>query len=120
MYARRATSKGNSGASASTLVLPAPCHSGQISRRWVPGSDPVDAMGFSSRELGTIRANLTRGIRQPTQLPARETEVAMTEQHLTCRRERPASIVDLLSVNTGTDIDFVPERLGLTARTTRL
>ena len=47
MYARRATSKGNSGASASTLVLPAPCHSGQISRRCVPGFEPVDAMGFS-------------------------------------------------------------------------
>lgn len=32
----------------------------------------------------------------------------------------PVTIVDLLSTNEGADVDFEPERLGLTARTPEL
>lgn len=32
----------------------------------------------------------------------------------------PATIVDLLSMNEGSEIDFEPERLGMTARTPEL
>lgn len=35
-------------------------------------------------------------------------------------KQKPATLVDLLSTPEGADIDFEPERLGLTARTPEL
>lgn len=90
---------------------------------------PLDALvrdqrGRASRSPGVWGPNLPAGTKAALKARAaqhrRSAEAEAWEILADALEREPVTLVDLLSTEEGADIEFAPERLGLTARTPEL
>lgn len=70
--------------------------------------------------LRNLPAGTKAALRVRAKAQHRSVEAELREIVAAALAGDPATLVDLISVDTGADIDFSPGRLGLTARSTEL
>ncbi|MFY0409159.1 FitA-like ribbon-helix-helix domain-containing protein [Solicola sp. PLA-1-18] len=70
--------------------------------------------------IRNLPAGTKAALRKRAQLSHRSVEAEARDVLARALNDEPVTIVDLLGTEEGADIEFEPERLGLTARTAHL